>query len=137
MEELYRLFTKGVSFYLCRQLGGQEIDDKITILFSLSSKPFAAADLREPERLDGDPSAPCCGARLPPISTHLVHRRRDHVSLDLDRASPTPAAIRSTRRLPREGRADDRSFARNVERDRNVRHPLLFRNKARTQISRK
>src|SRR5579863_6504408 len=25
MEDLYRLFAKGVRFYLCRQLGGQEI----------------------------------------------------------------------------------------------------------------
>src|SRR5262249_53924087 len=29
MAELYQLFSKGIRFYLCRQLGPQELDDKI------------------------------------------------------------------------------------------------------------
>ena len=29
MEELYDLFSKGIRFYLCRQLGPQELDDKV------------------------------------------------------------------------------------------------------------
>ena len=29
MAELYHLFSKGIRFYLCRQLGPQELDDKI------------------------------------------------------------------------------------------------------------
>ena len=29
MEELYQLFSRGIRFYLCRQLGPQELDDKV------------------------------------------------------------------------------------------------------------
>ncbi|MEO8028789.1 MAG: hypothetical protein ABI823_20075, partial [Bryobacteraceae bacterium] len=29
MEELYKLFSRGIRFYLCRQLGPQELDDKV------------------------------------------------------------------------------------------------------------
>ena len=29
VAELYRLFAKGIRFYLCRHLGAQEIDDKV------------------------------------------------------------------------------------------------------------
>ena len=29
MEELYQLFSRGIRYYLCRQLGPQELDDKI------------------------------------------------------------------------------------------------------------
>ena len=44
MEELYQLFSRGIRFYLCRQLGPQELDDKwrhISIRWSTTaaSKP--------------------------------------------------------------------------------------------------
>src|SRR5258708_27239874 len=29
MEDLYRLFGRGIRYYLCRQLGHQELDDKV------------------------------------------------------------------------------------------------------------
>ena len=29
MEDLYKIFGQGIQFYLCRQLGPQELDDKI------------------------------------------------------------------------------------------------------------
>jgi DNA-directed RNA polymerase specialized sigma24 family protein len=29
LEELYRVFSRGVRFYLCRQLGPQDLDDKV------------------------------------------------------------------------------------------------------------
>jgi hypothetical protein len=29
MEELYVIFAKGIRYYLCRQLGPQELDDKV------------------------------------------------------------------------------------------------------------
>jgi RNA polymerase sigma factor (sigma-70 family) len=45
MEELYRKFSRGVRFYLCRQLGPQELDDKVHDTFLIV--------LREPERLMG------------------------------------------------------------------------------------
>lgn len=29
MEDLYRIFSRGVRFYLCRQLGPQDLEDKV------------------------------------------------------------------------------------------------------------
>ena len=31
MEELYGIFTTGIRFYLCRQLGPQDLDDKVHV----------------------------------------------------------------------------------------------------------
>ena len=29
MEQLYKLFSRGIRYYLCRQLGPQELEDKV------------------------------------------------------------------------------------------------------------
>lgn len=53
MEELYRMFSRGVRFYLTRQLGPQEIDDKVHDVFLIIVQAIKRGDLREPERLLG------------------------------------------------------------------------------------
>jgi len=53
MEELYRLFSRGVRFYLCRQLGAQELEDKVHDTFLIVVQAIRRGELREPERLMG------------------------------------------------------------------------------------
>ncbi len=53
MEELYALFSRGVRFYLCRQLGPQELDDKVHDTFLIVVQAIRNGELREPERLMG------------------------------------------------------------------------------------
>jgi RNA polymerase sigma-70 factor (ECF subfamily) len=53
MEELYVNFSRGVRFYLCRQLGPQEIDDKIHDTFLIVVQAIQRGELREPERVMG------------------------------------------------------------------------------------
>ena len=53
MEELYRVFSKGIRFYLCRQVGPQDLDDKVHDLFLIIVQSIQKGDLREPERLMG------------------------------------------------------------------------------------
>jgi RNA polymerase sigma factor (sigma-70 family) len=53
MAELYQLFSKGIRFYLCRQLGPQELDDKIHDTFVVVVQAIRRGELREPERLMG------------------------------------------------------------------------------------
>jgi len=53
MEELYRVFSKGVRFFLCRQLGPQDLDDKVHDVFLVISQAIQRGDLRDPERLMG------------------------------------------------------------------------------------
>ena len=53
MTELYDLFSRGVRFYLCRQLGPQDLDDKVHDTFLLVVQAIRRGELREPERLMG------------------------------------------------------------------------------------
>jgi RNA polymerase sigma-70 factor (ECF subfamily) len=53
MEELYRVFSRGVRFYLCRQLGPQDLDDKVHDTFVIVVQAVRRGELREPERLMG------------------------------------------------------------------------------------
>jgi len=53
MEELYAVFTSGIRFYLCRQLGPQDLDDKVHDAFLTIAQSIRRGDLREPERLMG------------------------------------------------------------------------------------
>jgi len=53
LEDLYKTFSRGVRFYLCRQLGPQELDDKIHDTFLIVVQAIQRGDLREPERLMG------------------------------------------------------------------------------------
>jgi RNA polymerase sigma-70 factor (ECF subfamily) len=53
MEDLYKVFSKGIRFYLCRQVGPQDLDDKVHDLFLIIVQSIQKGDLREPERLMG------------------------------------------------------------------------------------
>jgi RNA polymerase sigma-70 factor, ECF subfamily len=53
MEELYQLFSKGIRFYLCRQLGPQELEDKVHDTFVVVVQAIRRGDLRDPQRLMG------------------------------------------------------------------------------------
>jgi len=53
MEELYRIFSKGIRYYLYRQLGPQDLDDKVHDIFVIITQSIRRGDLREPERLMG------------------------------------------------------------------------------------
>lgn len=53
LEELYRIFSKGIRYYLCRQLGNQELDDRVHDTFLIVVQAIRRGELREPERLMG------------------------------------------------------------------------------------
>jgi RNA polymerase sigma-70 factor (ECF subfamily) len=53
MEELYALFSRGIRYYLCRQLGPQDLDDKVHDCFLIVVQAIQRGDLREPDRLMG------------------------------------------------------------------------------------
>lgn len=53
MEELYVVFSKGIRFYLWRQLGPQDLDDKVHDVFLIIAQSIQKGELREPDRLMG------------------------------------------------------------------------------------
>jgi RNA polymerase sigma factor (sigma-70 family) len=53
LEQMYRVFSTGIRFYLCRQLGPQDLDDRVHDVFLIIVESIQKGELREPERLMG------------------------------------------------------------------------------------
>ena len=53
MEELYRVFSRGVRFFLWRQLGKQDLEDMVHDTFLIVAEAIVQGEIREPERLMG------------------------------------------------------------------------------------
>jgi RNA polymerase sigma factor (sigma-70 family) len=53
MEELYRMFFKGVRFFIYRHLGPEDIEDKVHDVFVIITEAIQHGELREPEKLMG------------------------------------------------------------------------------------
>lgn len=53
VEELYKLFERGVRFYFCRRFGTTDVDDKVHDSFVIVLEAIKRGELREPERLMG------------------------------------------------------------------------------------
>ena len=81
MEELYRHFSKGVRYFLCRQLGVQELDDRVHDTFLIVVNAIRRGDLREPERLMGFVRT-VVRRQVAASIDQAVHRRREQVELD-------------------------------------------------------
>lgn len=81
MEELYRVFSRGVRFYLCRQLGPQDLEDKVHDTFLIVVQAVRRGELREPERLMGFVRT----VVRRQVAGHIdqaVHTRRQHVGIE-------------------------------------------------------
>jgi len=81
MEELYRVFSKGVRSFLWRQLGGQDLDDKVHDVFVIITQSIQRGDLREPERLMGYVRT-VLRRQVAAYIEEAVHSRRNEVELD-------------------------------------------------------
>jgi RNA polymerase sigma factor (sigma-70 family) len=53
MEELYRVFSRGIRYYLCRHLGPEELDDRVHDSFLVVVQAIRRDELREAGRLMG------------------------------------------------------------------------------------
>jgi RNA polymerase sigma-70 factor (ECF subfamily) len=81
LEDLYELFSKGIRFYLCRQLGPQELDDKIHDTFLVVVQAIRRGELREPQRLMGFVRT-IVRRQVAAHIDKVVHSRRDQMDLD-------------------------------------------------------
>jgi RNA polymerase sigma-70 factor (ECF subfamily) len=87
MEELYALFARGIRFYFYRQLGAQELEDKIHDTFLIVVQAIRRGDLREPERLMGFVRT-IVRRQVAAHIDHVVHIRREETSID--QGAPLP-----------------------------------------------
>jgi RNA polymerase sigma-70 factor, ECF subfamily len=53
MEELYDIFGKGIRYFLLRNLGADELDDRVHDCFVIVAQAIRNGDLRDPARLMG------------------------------------------------------------------------------------
>jgi RNA polymerase sigma factor (sigma-70 family) len=81
LEDLYQLFSKGIRFYLCRQLGPQELDDRVHDTFVVVVQAIRRGELREPERLMGFVRT-IVHRQVAAHIDKVVHSRREQVELD-------------------------------------------------------
>jgi RNA polymerase sigma-70 factor (ECF subfamily) len=81
MAELYRIFARGIRFYLCRQLGSQELDDKVHDTFLIVVQAIRRGELREPERLMGFVRT-IVRRQVAAYIEEAVHRRREQAEAD-------------------------------------------------------
>lgn len=82
LEDLYGLFGRGIRFYLCRQLGPQELDDKVHDAFLIVVQAIRRGDLREPDRLMGFVRT-VVRRQVAAYIDEVVHSRRDELHLDV------------------------------------------------------
>jgi len=81
LEDLYQLFSRGVRFYLCRQLGPQELDDKVHDTFLVVVQAIRRGELREPQRLMGFVRT-IVRRQVAAHIDKVVHTRREQLDLD-------------------------------------------------------
>jgi len=89
MEELYQLFSRGIRFYLCRQLGPQELDDKVHDTFVVVVLAIRRGELREPERLMGFVRT-IVRRQVAAHIDKVVHSRREQAEFDTTIRVPDP-----------------------------------------------
>jgi len=134
MAELYHLFSKGIRFYLCRQLGPQELDDKIHDTFVVVVQAIRRGELREPQRLMGFVRT----VVRRQVAAHIdkvVQTRREQLDMDSSvrvvdpRGNPEEAAIfRQREDLIR------RVLAQLSDRDREILTRFYLREQSQDQI---
>lgn len=82
MEDLYRVFSKGIRFHLYRHFGPQDLDDKVHDAFLVIVQAIRRGDVREPERLMGYVRT----VVRRQVAAHIqsvVEARRNYTELDL------------------------------------------------------
>lgn len=81
MEQLYKLFSRGIRYYLCRQLGPQELEDKVHDTFLIVVNAIRRGDLREPDRLMGFVRT-VVRRQVAAYIEQAVHNRREQADLE-------------------------------------------------------
>lgn len=134
MEELYRTFSRGIRYYLCRQLGTQELDDRVHDAFLIVVQAIRSGALREPERLMGYVRT-VVRRQVAAHIDQVVQNRREHVEFELGariadhRQSPEDLVLSDERVSLMEQFLEDVS-----PRDREILTRFYLRNQPQEQI---
>lgn len=98
MAQLYKVFSRGIRYYLYRQLNAQDVEDKVHDTFLIVVRAIQRGDLREPERLLGFVRT-VVRRQVAAYIEEAVHTRRDGTPAEIGLAiadqkkDPEQAAI--------------------------------------------
>jgi len=81
MEELYAIFARGIRYFLLRNLGSEELDDRVHDCFVIVTEAIRNGELRDPARLMGYVRTVVKRQIASAIDT-AVDQRRTHVDYD-------------------------------------------------------
>ncbi len=135
MEQLYVLFGKGIRYFLCRQLGPQELDDKVHDTFIIVISAIRRGDLRQPDRLMGFIRT-VVRRQVAASIDNVVHSRRKHINVELGGRVPDRRLNpEQTASAVEESELVERVLAKMPDRDRQVltRSFLLDEQQEQTQ----
>jgi RNA polymerase sigma-70 factor (ECF subfamily) len=134
MEELYLLFSRGIRFYLCRQLGPQEFDDKVHDTFVLVVQAIRKGELREPQRLMGFVRT-IVRRQVAAHIDRVVHLRRDHLDLESSARIADPAGNPEEAAMFRQRKElIERVLDEMTDRDREILTRFYLHEEAQDQI---
>jgi RNA polymerase sigma-70 factor (ECF subfamily) len=134
MAELYDLFCKGIRFYLCRQLGPQELDDKIHDTFLVVVQAIRRGELREPQRLMGFVRT-VVRRQVAAHIDRVVQTRREQMELDATVRVPDPRNNPEERAIYRQQEEIVRRILAELsERDREILTRFYLREQSQGSI---
>jgi RNA polymerase sigma-70 factor (ECF subfamily) len=81
LERLYQVFSRGIRYYLCRQLGPEELEDRVHDSFLTVVHAIRKGELREPERLMGFVRT-IVRRQVATYIDQAVHKRRDQIEIE-------------------------------------------------------
>jgi RNA polymerase sigma factor (sigma-70 family) len=137
MEELYRVFSNGVRFYLFRQFGSQDLDDKMHDIFLIVAQSIRAGELREPERLMGYVRT-VVRRQVAEYIKVAVHARRTLAGLDLGMSLSGPEPDPERRAIDHQNMEVARRVLNGVpKRDREVLIRFYLREQSVGEICRR
>jgi RNA polymerase sigma factor (sigma-70 family) len=81
MEELYAIFARGIRYFLLRNLGSEELDDRVHDCFVIVTEAIRNGELRDPARLMGYVRT-IVKRQIASAIDLAVDQRRTHVEYD-------------------------------------------------------
>jgi RNA polymerase sigma factor (sigma-70 family) len=137
MEELYAIFGKGIRYFLLRNLGADELDDRVHDCFVIVAQAIQNGELRDPARLMGYVRTVVKRQIAANIEV-AVNRRRTQVDYEDTLFTLTDWRDNPERSLLARQRAD---IARRVmngvsRRDREILHRFYVEEQSQEQICR-
>lgn len=134
VEKLYGVFEKGIKFTLRRQLGTQEVDDKVHDVFLVVLQAIQNGGLREPERLMGFVHT----VVRRQVASHIdesVQARREQTSLEATHTVPDVASSPEQRAIQKQKSGIMRAVLDELsDRDREVLTRFYLREESQEEI---